>query len=74
MQKCLLKNGADVNAQNHGGSTPLHWGTRHNSTIAMKALLNHGADPSILNNDGRTPFDYAREMENEQAIRLLEQY
>lgn len=43
----LLKQGADVNYQNPGGSTPLFVATNKNKTDVVRLLLERGADPNI---------------------------
>lgn len=56
----LLENGADVDAKNDKGKTPLHlasiWGFSDN----VRLLLNEGADMYIEDNSGKTPVDVSR--------------
>ena len=60
--KALSSAGADLNAKNKFGHTPLHqtW-----MRELAKALLEEGADPNIRDNNGKTPVDvnpyYVRE-------------
>ena len=58
----LLKNhGADIDAQNKEGKTPLHVAVelRIDALALDKTLLDAGANPTIPDNEGRTPADLA---------------
>ena len=56
----LLNAGADLNAQNQYGGTPLHVAAGNNENPAViTALLNAGADPAARDDKGRTPWKYA---------------
>ena len=50
----LIKNGADVNARNVYGKTPLHCTTNSESALL---LIEYGADINIQNYSGKTPLD-----------------
>ena len=52
----LIEAGADPNAQNMDGATPLHRAVRTRCAGAVRALLDHGANPAILNKNGSTGF------------------
>jgi len=53
----LLQHGADPNAQDINGDTPLHIVARMNgSTEIIVRLLRHEADPTLLNKRGVSPF------------------
>ena len=56
----LLAAGADINAPDENGSTPLLWATNQYSTYhhpgLLKHLLAHGADPNRVNQFGTTPL------------------
>jgi ankyrin repeat protein len=59
--KTLLENGANVNLQDHCGTTPLHCAVSAvagNKEQIIKLLLEHGADLKIKNNLGKLPTDY----------------
>jgi hypothetical protein len=56
----LLEHGADPNARNDDGWTPLHfacWLDARDKTM-VEVLLRHGADVNARDNAGRTPLDY----------------
>jgi Ankyrin repeats (many copies)/Ankyrin repeat len=55
----LLEAGANVNAQDKNGATPLHRAVRTRCASAVKDLLNAGSDPTLKNKSGSTPFHLA---------------
>jgi hypothetical protein len=55
----LLDAGAEVNAPDKNGATPLHRAVRKRSAAAVKLLLDAGADPRLRNKPGSTPFHLA---------------
>lgn len=56
---CLLNAGADPNAVDKGGVTPLHRAVRNGCAAAVSALLEGGADPHRPNKRGSTPGQLA---------------
>jgi len=62
-----LENGADPNAKDNTGHTPLHWAAIEGRVDVVKILLERGANPRIADNGGRIPLYYAKD----SAIRSL---
>lgn len=56
-----LTYGANINAQNHQGQTPLMLACRHDKNADFITLLEHGADVNIKDKSGKTALDYAKE-------------
>lgn len=55
----LIKLGADVNARDDSGDTPLHNAAFWSSADDIRTLLAAGADVDAVGNDGRTPLHEA---------------
>jgi uncharacterized protein len=59
--KFLLDLGADVNAANDDGNTPLHGAASLGLDTVARFLIDKGADVNARNADGRTPVGVAEE-------------
>ena len=72
----LLKHGANINARNVYGHTPLfrHILRGRNGEQTVRQLLEEGADPNIRNIYGISPLMYAKRNYNTELANLLEQY
>jgi hypothetical protein len=56
---CLLGAGANFNAQDKNGATPLHRAVRTPCAAAVKYLLARGSEAVLKNKSGSTPFHLA---------------
>ena len=52
----LIEEGADPNALDKSGVSPLHKAIRTRCAEAVRTLLAHGADPALKNKSGSTPM------------------
>ena len=59
MIRLLLQAGADIQAQDKNGATPLHRAVRTRCAEAVKCLLHAGAEATIRNKPGSTAFHLA---------------
>jgi ankyrin repeat protein len=71
--RTLLDAGADVNARDVRGMTPLMLAvaTDHQSPAIIRMLLEHGADPNVESKLGETAVDWARRAAAPAGIELL---
>ncbi|OMO88791.1 Arf GTPase activating protein [Corchorus capsularis] len=61
MLELLLQYGANINATDSRGQTPLHRCILKGKAALAKLLLTRGADPQALNSEGKTPLELAVE-------------
>ncbi|KAI6171449.1 hypothetical protein M3Y97_01045800 [Aphelenchoides bicaudatus] len=67
--KLLIESGADVNAKNNRGDTPIHRASQNGYIEIVKFLVEKGADVNATNKDHQTPLHYAnRKLE---VVKLL---
>jgi ankyrin repeat protein len=60
VMKALIAKGADVNAANDAGMTPLHYAAQRGSDRIIEFLASQGARFDVKNKQGRTPSELAR--------------
>ena len=63
--KRLLGAGANINAADRNGETPLHWAASRNYPEVAKVLLANGAQLNVRSNAGETALCWARAGEDE---------
>ncbi len=70
----LVAKGADVNAKDSDGFTPLHWAARSDSIDrpTVEFLLEKGADPELKDNEGRTVRALAKEKGQAALVEILD--
>lgn len=55
----MIALGADVNAPDNNGNTPLLWALSNGKLDILRTLINAGADPTLKNNEGKTALEKA---------------
>ena len=68
----LVREGADINARNLQGCTPLHWVAGAGSAPMIRCFLGYGATVDEEDSTGRTPIDRARETKDAEILELLD--
>lgn len=63
--------GADVNAAQGDGTTPLHWAVYKIDADLARALLERGAKPDVINNYGSSPLAEAVKVANARLVGML---
>ncbi len=67
----LIKGGADVNASQGDGTTPLHWATYKLDADLVGVLLAHGAKADVKNDYGASPLGEAVKAANSPLVVTL---
>jgi ankyrin repeat protein len=67
----LIAEGADVNAAQGDGTTPLHWAAYKLDLDLVRALLERGASPATQNQFGASPLGEAVKAANAPLVELL---
>ena len=64
----LLAHGADNNAQDSTGASPLHLAVEWGDPEIVAALLSRGADPDLKNSAGQTPLVSGRHLDDTPSV------
>lgn len=72
--EALLEGGADVNALDGHGNTPLHYLVCKNNPRIVKLLLGYEPDPGVKDKEGRTPLLVSILSSNYEILQLLLSY
>jgi ankyrin repeat protein len=67
----MIQSGADVNAAQGDGTTPLHWAVYQLDTELTEALLERGAEPDAVNRYGSSPLAEAVKTANAELVGML---
>jgi uncharacterized protein len=57
--RLCVEKGADINAANDRGDTPMHAAAQRGADLIVQFLADHGAKLDVKNKSGRTPLDLA---------------
>ena len=63
--------GADVNAAQGDGTTPLHWAVHKIDADLARVLLERGAKPDVINSYGSSPLAEAAKVGNARLVGML---
>jgi hypothetical protein len=72
--RLLLKHGADINAPNQMGQTPLHWASIYGTPEVVRLLLEHRADVEAKDNFGKTALQEAADRGHDGVVELLREH
>ncbi|RDW67885.1 hypothetical protein BP6252_09281 [Coleophoma cylindrospora] len=72
--KPLLEQGADINATDTFGSTPLQWASQTRHVEVVQQLLQHGADVKAATSDRQTPLHLASQTGYVEVVQQLLEY
>ncbi|MBV9863920.1 MAG: ankyrin repeat domain-containing protein [Abitibacteriaceae bacterium] len=67
----LLAHGAEANAQNDAGLTPLYYAAKWVQAEVIQIFIAHGADVNVVGEAGRTPLHWAALRGRSDVVHLL---
>jgi len=70
----LVEHGADVNAKDNNGITPLMYAVEKGDSEVVAFLVEHGAKVNAKDNYGDTPISYARSLDHHKIAEYLAEY
>jgi len=74
ISELLITKGADVNAINSVGDTPLHSAARAGHKDIVELLIAKGADVNAKDNQGRTPLWWANHRGHKKIVELVRKH
>jgi len=73
ISRALVAAGADVNATQQGGWTPLHAAALHGNLPLVRLLLEAGATANAKNDTGQTPAELAKSKNHKEVVAVLQE-
>ena len=67
----LIENGADINAKDNQGNSPIYIAVKNNEIRILRILIEKGADINAKNNLGQSPLHLAVELNNFNYTQVL---
>jgi len=74
MVELLIDKGADVNARDEAGWTPLHYAAFNGHKDVAELLIAKGADVNAKNDYGETPLHIAKHNDHKDLAELLKKH
>ena len=72
--KSLIEEGADINAKDASGNTPLYYAIQQRNEDIAELLIAKGADVNAKNKSGQTALDIAIDQDHTGIVELLRKH